>query len=383
MPMRCTLRIIRVVIVAATSLTVAQLAFAQDRDAVRDPATYVAHLRERGLIVQSLQPQLQNIARVLASYAGSWPTTQVNGAYDHRAVNIYLVKTKTGGGADPSGLTERAGGTLLAFPREQLIIVDADYLAEVKAAAAIYWQSVQRRDGSVKTYDAMAIAKIEGPDRAVRSRIGAGTDWRSGTNELFEGAAALLLAHEMGHLALGLDPTLEAWVSRPRGLQGPDRDRFWGCQQLVSANIEQTRRQEAAADLYAAKLLAKIPHPSPPTRLLYEHGALFLRNAEMGMVVAMLTAISPRGPMVRELMAQRISPEVLRGMAETLSRDVGMIETVFPSTHPSSTDRILSLYEVFAETPQSAYYGEQTARQDSAMWQTLIQLMCSSIGAPR
>jgi len=112
---------------------------------------------------------------------------------------------------------------------------------------------------------------------------------------------------------------------------------------------------------------------------MYEHGALFLRNAEMGIVVAMLTAISPRSPMVRELMTRQISPEVLSGVAETLSRDAGMIETVFPSTHPSSTDRILSLYEVFAETPQSSYYGSQTSRQDSAMWQTLIQLMCSSI----
>ena len=376
---RCTLRIIRVLVIAATWLTAPQLALSQDRDAVRDPAGYVAQLRERGLIIQTLQPQLQNIARVLVSYASSWPTAQVNGAYDHRGVNIYLVKTKADGGADPRGLTDRAGGTLLAFPRERLIIVDAGYIAEVKAASAIYWQSVQQRDHSVKTFDAMAIAKIEGPDRAVRSRMGAGTDWQSGTNELFEGASALLLAHEMGHLALGLDPALEAWVSRPPGLQGPDRDRFRACQDLVGANIEQTRRQEAAADLYAARLLAKIPHPSPPKRLMYEHGALFLRNAEMGIVVAMLTAISPRSPMVRELMTRQISPEVLSGVAETLSRDAGMIETVFPSTHPSSTDRILSLYEVFAETPQSSYYGSQTSRQDSAMWQTLIQLMCSSI----
>ena len=376
-----SLRIIRVLAIAVLWLTVSQLALAQDRDAVRDPAAYVARLRERGVISHALQPQLQNIANELVSHAGSWPTAQVNGPYDPRAVNIYVVETRAGGRAGPRGLTERARGTLLSFPRERLIIADADYLAEVKAGSEIYWQSVQRRDGSVKTYDAMAIAMIEGPDRAVRSRLGA-TDWRSGTNELFQGAAALLLAHEMGHLALSLDPALEAWVRRPRGLAGPDRDRFWACPDLVDAKIQETRRQEAAADLYAARLLAKIP-TSSPQRLLYEHGALFLRNAEMGKVVAMLIVISPRGQMLMQRGGVLVSPEVLRGMSEMLGRDAGMIETVFPSTHPSSTDRILSLYEVFANTPQSAYYGSHTEKQDSAMWQMLIQLMCSSIKPTR
>lgn len=368
---------------AAACFMAPALALAQDRDAVRDPASYVARLRERGLIATALQPQLQEVARVLVANAGGWPGAQVNGAYDNRVVNIYLVRAKASGGANPSDLTERANGTLLAFPRERLIIADASYLAEVKAAAMIYWESVQRRDRSVKTFDALAIAKIEGPEQAVRSRMGAGADWRSGTNELFDGAAALLLAHEMGHLALGLDPALEAWASRPRGLQGPDRDRFWACQDLVAPNIEQTRRQETAADLYAAKLLAKIPHRSPPNRLMFEHGALFLRNSEMGMIVATLIALSPRNQRMSELMSLQMNPEVTRGMADTLSRDAGMIETVFPSTHPSSTDRILKLYEVFTATPQSAYYGDQSSGQDSKLWQMLIQQMCSSIMRPR
>lgn len=375
---RWTWRTIQLLVVAATWFPAPKPALTQDRDAVRDPAAYVAQLRQRGLVSKALQPQLQDIARVLVSYAGSWPTAQVNGAFDDRAINIYLVKTRTDGGADPGGLTERTDGTLLAFPREQLIIADAGFLAEVKAAATIYWESVRRQDHSVRTYDALAIAKVEGPEQAVRSRVGGGADWQSGTNEAFEGAAALLLAHEMGHLALGLDPTLEAWVSRPHGLQGPDRDRFWACEGLVGANIEKTRRQEAAADLYAAKLLAKIPHPTPPRRLMYEQGALFLRNAELGLVVATLTALQPN-PKVRELMAREWNPEVVRGMAAKLSREAGIMETIFPSTHPAAPDRISSLFGVFAATPQSGFYGREGSQQASAMLQLLIQQMCGSI----
>ena len=376
------LRIFLGLAIATAPFTAQPSAVAQDRDAVRDPTAYVARLNQRGLISRPLQPQLQSVARVLVANAGNWQSAQVNGVYDERAVNIYLVKTKPEAGADPAGQTERARGTLLAFPRERLVIADASYLAEIKSAATIYWESIRRHDGSVKTFDALAIAGIEGPEQAVRARMGAGADWQSGTNELFDGAAALLLAHEMGHLALGLDPALEAWVARPRGLQGRDRDRFWACQDLVGGNIEKTREQETAADLYAARLLAKIPHPSPPRRLMYEHGALFLRNAETGMVVAMLAALLP-DQRVRQLMARQLNPEVVQGMADRLSRDAGVIETVFPSTHPSSTDRILSLYQVFAETPQSAYYGSQTGRQDAGMWQMLIQTMCSSIMRPR
>jgi hypothetical protein len=367
---------------AAVETLCPRLAAAQDPDAVRDPAAYVSHLRERGLISPALQPQLQAIANVLVANARTWPAAQVNGAYDPRAVNVYLVETKASGTIDPRGLTERARGTLLAFPRERLIIGDAGYLAEVKAGADIYWEAVRRRDGSVKTYDALAIAMIEGPDQAERSRNGANADWRSGTNELFEGAAAFLLAHEMGHLALGLDPALEGWVARPRGLAGADRDRFWACPNLVGSNVDGTRQQEAQADAYAAKLLASIPHPSPPKRLRYEHGALFLRNAEMGKVVATLIVLSPRGQMLMQRAALPMNPEVIRGMGETLSRDEGMMATVFPSTHPSQADRMFGVYDVFVLTPTSAYYGDRTSQSDSAMWQMVIQLMCSSIAQP-
>ena len=349
-------------------------AVAQDRDSVRDPARYVAALRQRDLISPILQSQVEGIARVLAN-EGAWPRVQVNGDYDRDAVNIYLVDTRSG--AAPM-LTSRLRGTFLAFPPQRLILGDAQYLAEVKAAADIYWHAVSLRDGSVKTYDALLIAKVEGPDNAVHSRLGPYADWRAGSNELADGAIAFLLAHEMGHLAIGIDPKLEDPIRLPHGLTGPDRDRFWACANLVGPQVAGTREQEAEADAYAARLLARLPAATSPRRLRYEHGTLFLRNAEIGMVVAGLVTTWPRGQMLLDRAALPIDRDAVRAYGATLERDAGMIETVFPSSHPAQVNRMFGVYEVFANTPQSAYYGDSD-QHDAQMWQVLIQLMCSGI----
>jgi hypothetical protein len=237
---------------------------------------------------------------------------------------------------------------------------------------------VQRRDHAVRTYDALLIAQVEGPDNAVRNRLGRHADWRGSSNELAEGALAFLLAHEMGHLALGIDPALDGWITRPRGLTGPDRDRFWACANLVGASVEGTREQEAAADRYAAELLARLPAERAPRRLRYEHGALFLRNAEIGKVVAALVTLSPRGQMLLDRAALPIDRDAVRAMGETLSRNTGMIEKVFPESHPAQVDRMFGIHEVFASTPESAYYGA-TDEHYAQMWRMLIQLMCASI----
>ncbi len=357
-----------------TPLPGGRAASAQDRDVVRDPARYVSALRQRDLISPALQPQVEEIARVLAARAGASVRAQVNGPYDAGAVNIYLVDTQK---AAPD-LSGRLRGTLLAFPPQRLILADAAYLAEVKAGADIYWNSVRRRDGAVKTYDALLIALVEGPDNAVRSRLGPDADWRRGSNELADGAIAFLLAHEMGHLALGIDPALEGWTARPRGLAGADRDRFWACANLVGANVAGTREQEAEADQIAARLLAGLPAATPPRRLRYEHGTLFLRNAEIGKVVATLVTLSPRGQMLLDRAALPMNRDAIRALGARLDRDAGMIETVFPPSHPAQVDRMFGVYEVFAETPQSAYYGDSD-QHDAQMWRLLIQLMCSSV----
>jgi hypothetical protein len=167
-------------------------------------------------------------------------------------------------------------------------------------------------------------------------------------------------------------------MSRPHGLTGRDRDRFWACASLVGPQVAGSREQEAAADLYAARLLAALPARSEPQRLRYEHGTLFLRNAEIGLVVAGLVTTWPRGQMLLDRAQLPIDRDAVRAYGVTLDRNSGMIETVFPSSHPAQVNRMFGVYEVFTQTPQSAYYGSSD-QHDAQMWQILIQLMCSGI----
>ena len=113
-----------------------------------------------------------------------------------------------------------------------MILVDADYLAQVKAAADLSWASTSRAERLVSHFDALAATQVEGPDAAMRSRLGSGADWRRGTNELLDGAAAFPIAHEMAHVLPGPHSR-----SRDRCGVRPacsrDADRFWACSNLV------------------------------------------------------------------------------------------------------------------------------------------------------
>ena len=50
-----------------------------------------------------------------------------------------------------------------------MILVDADYLAQVKAAADRSWASTSRAERLVSHFDPLAATQVEGPDAAMRS----------------------------------------------------------------------------------------------------------------------------------------------------------------------------------------------------------------------
>lgn len=349
-----------------------------------DPARYVAGLRELRLVDDTLRPQVQQIVDALAAEANEWPRAQVNGRYDARALNVYLLDLGAAGAA--AGPKELPGmrGTLRALPEQRIILADARYLAQIKAASEIYLNSVRQQDQSVKTYDALVLAMVEGPDQAVRSRLGERADWRVGTNELFEGAVAFLVAHEMGHVAAGLESTPAGPLRLPRGLKAQDRDRSWACASLVGNEVNDRRAEEAEADAFAADLLGKIPHPaSAPRRLRFEHGTLFLQNAELGKVVAALAVLSPRGQNLMRIAGVWLNPEVLDAMRDTLGRDAGMIQTAFPPSHPAQVERLMDVAAQFSTNPMSAYYGETDNAAERGVWSLLIQNVCQAIPAGR
>ena len=183
----------------------------------------------------------------------------------------------------------------------------------------------------------------------------------------------------MAHVLAGLDSALEGPVRRPPGLQGRDADRFWACSNLVGEKITGTRQQEADADQYAALLLATIPHPSPPKRLRFELGALFLLNAELGKAVLTIMSLNPNAPALAARAGLKLNDTLVRAMAQTLGRGDGFIQTVFPDLHPARVDRMLDVAGIFARTPASTWYGDQDQASNQQLWQLMIQAMCQSV----
>jgi hypothetical protein len=349
---------------------------AQDWPANPGPVQLVAGLRERGWLAAELGPQVEAIAAVLVAEGGQWSRLQFNSAYDPEALNLYLVKLPAADSL-PADLS-RLRGTMLAFPRERIILADAGYLATVKAASDIYWASIRRKDHAVAAHEALAIATVEGPDAAERSRLG--SDWRDGGNELFDGAVAFLIAHEMGHVVLGLDPALERHVSLPRGLTGRDRDRIWACTTMLGDVIAGRRQQEAEADAYAIGLLGRITTQTPP-RLRFELGTLFLLNGELGKLVNVLIALNPNGPTLMARAGLGVNAELVRALSAQLSRQDGLIATIFPDSHPALVDRMLEIASAFVRNPTSLSYGNANAVDSQRTWRLLVQIQCHGIGS--
>jgi hypothetical protein len=124
-------RIKSMLIVLAACWTAMGGVHAQGPDLDRDPARFVATLREGGLVTQVLRPQIEAVVTVLAAQARQWPRSHVNGPYDPGALNVYLIDTAAGANLPDNvgrlrATLGRLRGTLLALPRQRMILVDAD-----------------------------------------------------------------------------------------------------------------------------------------------------------------------------------------------------------------------------------------------------------------
>lgn len=350
-------------------------AHAVDVGTVSDPAGYVASLRELRLVDDTLRAQVSDVVSVLVARSGRWSRGQVNGRYDSQGLNVYLLDVTAPGAKSAPDAVAGLRGTLQALPAQRMVLVDARYLAEIKVATQLYMHSLGR-DRSVKAADVLVAATIEGPDEALGSRLGNEADWRGGTNEIFDGAVAFLVAHEMGHLAAGVAPASTGRISIPQGLRGRDRDRFWACSSLVGDAVNSRRREEAQADAFAAELLGSIPHLSA-RRLRYEHGTMFLHGAELGKVAAALAALTSDDSLARAP-GFSVNPATVRAMAGTLGRGTGLVQTAFPEAHPAQAERLLDIADGLARNPRSTYYGDS----DGALYRSMLSLIVRRACAP-
>jgi hypothetical protein len=197
---------------------------------------------------------------------------------------------------------------------------------------------------------------------------------------MFDCELYFLLAHELGHVSLGLNPRPPPPIIIPNTVRGIDRDRLYACDSLIGEGVAASRQQEAAADQYALRLLGGIPSASPPPRLRYEIGTKMLMNAELGKLVTSLMALNPHGPMLAARAGLDVDSKAVEALAQRLGDQRKLMQTVFPSTHPALVDRLLTVVESLNANPMSLQYGRASFGQDARAWQMLIALTCSRLG---
>jgi hypothetical protein len=150
---------------------------------------------------------------------------------------------------------------------------------------------------------------------------------------------------------------------------------------MIGEPVAGRRRQEAQADGFAIDVLGNLLHPAPPRRLRFEIGTAFLMNGELGKLVTVLIALNPHGAALMARAGLSVTPAAVRALSERLGREDGLIETVFPNSHPALVDRLLEMMTTFSRNPMSAFYNNPTYGQEQEVWRLLIQLLCRGIGS--
>lgn len=333
----------------------------QDTD-VTDPHRFAQLLRRHHQLNDALAGQVAAVANTLVRASGRWPRAQVNGPYDPRAVNVYLVNLgRSGSGsAKISGL----GGTLQALPAHGIILADADYLSDIKAATDVYM--IRKR---TKAGDLYTLAILEGADALERSYLGSRADWRQGRNSVFDGAIAFLLSHEMGHLVAGIHAQAQVIEIPPHNHEQAVRR---ACATILGDRNQVRLNDERQADEYAISLVGSIKRPSG--RLRYEFGTVVLGLGEMRKTATAMAALSPS---VEALAGPTgISPTMINKMRYRLGQGGETFAAVFPSSHPASVTRLLYAVLRLSQNPDSAFYGDRDPRNHLQMWGMLTRRMC-------
>ena len=305
----------------------------------------------------------------LVRIAARWEGFQVNGPHRPGAVNIYAV--------DGARLPERpvlgtlginqgrglgrydvAEGALSDEPTG-IIFVDTGMVRELVAATELKTQV-----GDLMP--AIALIRTRGLDayRALWDPAQNGNlrpaDRGNRLQMLVRGALGFVIAHEMGHLALG-PPSAATQAQPPRPLSGKDRDVAQACPALVDPSHLAKQQLERAADDFAAGLLERLCGSwasHQPQHLMYELGARwYFLYAMSRALLSMGNVTESRN--IHLMLKTKLGPELYQAvLAQGERADRGSIHLTYPSNHPPDYERVERLQNRFSQSQCSLSRGE-------------------------
>lgn len=351
------------------------------------PAIYET-LRSGGFLEDYMVDEVGEIVGTVVEAAHRWPGYGINRPYVEGFVNIYLVDAQR---LPEANVLERLGvelaryslqGNALAHEKTGTLFVDTVLLKSLVTASQMFGNSgvdTASAVGAIRGRGIDAFRQFWDPARNPALQSAEYTDkWAM----LASGALAFILAHEMGHIAVGARD-ISKRRSPMRFKDKEDKDKHWVCSDLVDEKYRHQQRIEKEADDFAVSLISEVLFPPgvlTKPLLRYELGARWyiVYSLSEQMVDSLYATESEN---IRAALRLQFGSEIYNElMAARTSSGKGSVHVFFPKSHPANIRRASVSLGNLAQSPYSLYYGDRPSTDtDIAMFEMMLDMECRNL----
>ncbi len=352
------------------------------------PSGIYTILQKNNVLEDYLLKEVEEIAGTIIQTAGKWPGYRINKPYVDGLINIYLVDSTRLPEANILADYEielarlSIQGNAMAHEATQILFVDTLLLKFLITTAHLVSYD------NYETVTAVGAIKARGIDAFQpiwNPRINSALTNAEYTEEwalLASGALAFILAHEVGHIALG-DQSVTKRRIPLRFNNKEDKDKHWVCADLIGEKYRLQQSIEQEADDFAVSLLSKILFPPgilEKPLLRYEIGAhWYILYSMSEQMIDTLSATDSKN--IHSAMRIQLGSGIYNELvAQRKNTGRGAIKVFFPKTHPANIRRASHSLRQLAQSPYSLYHGESSdSDQDIALFEMLIAMECRNL----
>ncbi|MGR8931990.1 MAG: hypothetical protein ACU836_15265 [Gammaproteobacteria bacterium] len=345
-------------------------------------------LQRNRLLEDYMTNSVGEIAGTVVAASHRWPGILINKPYIPGMINMYLVDSARLTDSNPLkpygvDLTRNSlDGNALAVEDAQIVIIDSGLLKSLVTAAIL------RANFNYDTMVAVATIKARGIEafrqfwdpnlNPALTTAGYAENWVM----LASGALAFVIAHEIGHIAVGAQSVGRRPVDTFKGKE--DRDKHWACVDLIGKKYQQQQAVEKQADDYGVSLLSQVLFPPgvlTQPLLRYELGAHWFIVYSIGkqMVRALYASESPN---IHAALRLNFGPEIYNDLISKKRQEgLGSVNVFFPEDHPAYIRRASESLARLAQSPYSSYQGGSSTDQDVMMFEMFLAMECRNLKA--
>lgn len=343
-------------------------------------------LHKKNFLDNYMVDKVEEISQTLVSASGQWSDVRVNKPYSKSAINIYLIdseKLPEANILEPYGVKLNKGsfqGNALAHEATNILFVDTVLIKSLITVAQM--STDQGNDliyatAKIKAYGVENFRQLWDPK--MNSKLAMA--WHSDNGLLLaSGSLAFIMAHEIGHIAIGTKTSAasRSWIR----YKGKDSDRRWACSNLVEKKYQHQQMIEQEADDYAVMLLSKILFPpgvmhKPLFR--YELGARWYMTYNLSLqIVASLYATEDS--FIHSDMRQEFGAEMYNLLiSKEEKHGRGLVKVYFPKNHPANIRRTSVSLNKLAQSQYSWYQGESSVDSGIKIFEMFLDRQCQKI----